>query len=235
MSLGDKTLVSERWDQEYRSGRYVGDAPLPFVDVILVSLYQYAPLRRGVGLYIGCGNGRNYVPLVDAGLKVVGIDVSRESLRQLAMRRPACAKRLQCVDFREYTPKFCLSYIIAIQVFQHGTTNDVAAYFAKVGRLLRPGGLFFLRVNAASTQIYHPHTIIERNALGGFTIRYDMGPKQDLPIHFYSRRELLHYTKGIFKPVLTPREDVTVRPPDQRGAWVQWEAVWQKKESNALC
>lgn len=235
MNLGDETHVLHRWDQDDHSGRYVGDAPLPFVDVVLVSLYQYAHLRRGVGLYIGCGSGRNYVPLVDAGLKVVGLDVSRESLRQLAARRPACAKRLQCIDFRDYTPTFPVSYIIAMQVFQHGTASDVAAYFAQVGRLLQPGGLFFLRVNAASTQIRRPHTVIDRSVLGGFTIRYEAGPKRGLPVHFYSRRELMHYTKGTFKPVLTPREDVTVRPPAQRGARVQWEAVWQKKESNALC
>jgi SAM-dependent methyltransferase len=235
MSLGDETLVSQRWDQAYRSGRYVGDAPLPFVDVILVSLYQYAHLRRRVGLYIGCGNGRHYIPLVDAGLKVVGLDVSRQSLQQLAARRPACAKRLLCIDFRDYAPKYRMSYMIAIQVFQHGTASDVAAYFAKVGRLLQPGGLFFLRVNAASTQIDHPHTVIDRSALGGYTIRYDTGPKQGLPLHFYSRRELMHYTKGIFEPVLTPREDATLQPPDRGSTWVQWEAVWQKKESNALC
>jgi len=35
--------------------------------------------------------------------------------------------------------------LIRIQVFQHGADADVATYFEKVGALLRPGGLFFLR------------------------------------------------------------------------------------------
>lgn len=235
MAPGNQTLVSQRWDHDYRNGRYVGDAPLPFVDVILVSLYQYAHLRHGLGLYIGCGNGRNYVPLVDAGLDVVGLDVSSESLRQLAARRPDCARRLRCIDFRDYTAEVLLSYIVAMQVFQHGSASDAATYFASVGRLLRPGGLFFLRVNAVSTQIYYPHTVIERSVYGGLTIRYDAGPKQGLAVHFYSRNELMHYTREAFEPVLAPREDVTVRPPAQQGAWVQWEAVWKKKASTALC
>jgi hypothetical protein len=28
------------------------------------------------GLYIGCGNGRNYIPLSEAGLDLTGLDIS---------------------------------------------------------------------------------------------------------------------------------------------------------------
>ncbi len=122
-----------------------------------------------------------------------------------------------------------LSYIVAIQVFQHGTAADVATYFANVAALLRPGGLFFLRVNAASTQIFHAHTILERTARGGTTIRYDAGPKQGLAVHFYAREELGDLTRAAFDVVRPPREQIIQRTPPQTGFWAQWEAVWRRR------
>jgi cyclopropane fatty-acyl-phospholipid synthase-like methyltransferase len=81
-------------------------------------------------------------------------------------------------------------------VFQHSTDEDAARYFAAAARLLPPGGLLFLRVNSASTEIYHRHSVIERNALGGFTIRYEEGQKEGMAVHFYAREELLDRTDG---------------------------------------
>ena len=116
---------------------------------------------------------------------------------------------------------------MAIQVFQHGTTADVATYFSNVRTALRPGGLFFLRVNSASTQIFHRHTVIERASHGGLTIRYEAGSKEGLAIHFYARDELAALTAGGFEPVMPPRERIIERTPPQTGCWAQWEAVWR--------
>jgi SAM-dependent methyltransferase len=229
----DSALTASRWDDEYRHQRYVDEPPLPFVERIVEVLRADPRAWSGSGLYVGCGNGRNYLPLVDAGLDLLGLDVSREALRQLAARRPASpAQRLACGDFRalrDAGPRF--DYLIAIQVFQHGDDADVTGYLDKVAALLRPGGLFFLRVNSASTEVYHAHTVLERNALGGFTVRYEAGPKSGLPIHFYSRRELVERLAPAFVPVMEPREDVTVRAAPQTGSWAQWEAIWKRRDA----
>ena len=163
-ALMDERLTALRWDAEYRSGRYAADPPLPFVDDILAMLDATPALRDGIGVYVGCGNGRNYLSLVDAGLRVYGLDLSLEALRQLAARRTALP--LICGDFRGFAARGGLAYVVAIQVFQHGTVADVAAYFANVRAVLRPGGLFFLRVNSVATQIVRRHTVIERTAYG---------------------------------------------------------------------
>jgi SAM-dependent methyltransferase len=221
----DERLTALRWDAEYRSGRYVDEPPLPFVDDVVRMLDERPALRNSAGLYVGCGNGRNYLPLVDAGLRVYGLDLSLEALRQLAARRAALP--LICGDFRSFVSAGGLGYVIAIQVFQHGSEADVATYFATVKASLRPGGLFFLRVNSVATQIIRRHTVIERTASGGITIRYDEGPKQDLAIHFYARDELAELTADGFEPVMPPRERIIARTPPQTGCWVQWEAVWR--------
>ena len=221
-------LVATSWDAEYRAGRYVAEDPLPFVDQIISTLRAHPAAIAGIGLYVGCGNGRNYLPLVDAGLALHGLDVSREALDQLIARCPTLAPRLACADFRALEIASPFDYLVAIQVFQHGDQADVDAYFARTAAVLKAGGLFFLRVNSASTEMYFRHTVVDRNDFGGRTIRYDEGPKRGLCVHFYSRDELLELARGRFRLLVGPREEVTARTPPKTGRWSQWEAVWQK-------
>lgn len=235
-SDNESGLLASRWDAEYRNRRYADDPPLPFVQQIIETVRADPGATSGTGLYVGCGNGRNYLPLVDAGLDLFGLDVSPEALARLRQRRPALpARRLFCGDFWTFDPpsRRAFDYLLAIQVFQHGTEAEVAAYFERSAALLRPGGLLFLRVNSASTQVYHAHTVVERNALGGFTVRYDAGPKAGLHVHFYSRPELWATLARAFVPVAEPREAVTVRALPATGSWAQWETIWRRREAAA--
>jgi SAM-dependent methyltransferase len=229
--MSDSELTAARWDAEYRRARYANEPPLPFVERIVETLRAESSLSTGTGLYVGCGNGRNYLPLVDAGLDLFGLDISPEAIKRLRERRPTLpSPRLICEDFRTFQPhRPQFDYVIAIQVFQHGVDADVTAYLAKVASVLRPGGLFFLRVNSASTQVYHAHTVLERHALGGFTVRYDDGPKRGLPIHFFSHAELLARLTPAFVPLMMPWEDVTMREAPKTGSWAQWETIWRRR------
>ena len=183
----------------------------------------------GRGLYVGCGNGRNYLPLVDAGLDILGLDLSPEAIKQLAGRRPAVANRLICADFAAFEGVARpFDFLIAIQVFQRGGDAAARRYFDTAAKLLRPGGLFFLRVNSATTEVYHAHTVTERNPLGGLTVRYEAGPKRGLLVHFYSRAELAERLSRLFSPVMPLREDVIVRAAPKTGSWAQWEGVWRR-------
>src|SRR5688572_17112100 len=93
-------LLSLRWDAEYRRGRYAGEPPIQFAGTVVSILQQHPSILERGGLYVGCGNGRNYLPLVDLGLDLLGLDVSPEAIRRLAERRPAQTLRLICEDFR---------------------------------------------------------------------------------------------------------------------------------------
>lgn len=88
---------------------------------------------------------------------------------------------------------------------------------------------FFLRVTAASTEVWHRHTVVERHPLGGFTIRYEEGPKRDLLVHFYTADELLDRTRDAFSVVVPSREDVIRRELPKTGSWAQWEGVWRRR------
>lgn len=224
-----EALAARRWDEEYRRGRYAGEAPLPFVHTILEVLRGAALAGEAPGLYVGCGNGRNYLPLVDAGLSLYGVDVSPEALHQLAARRPGLSGRLLQGDFQDVEPPGPIAYLIAIQVFQHGTLAAATRFFDRVTALLPPGGLFFLRVNSAATQVIRRHAVIERGEHGGFSVQYLEGPKDGLAIHFYTRSELDALTGTHFAAVVEPREDIIHRAPPEHGFWAQWEAVYQRR------
>lgn len=223
----DHIHVSARWDELYSDRRYAEDPPIPFVKKILSTL-QANSILGSTGLYVGCGNGRNYLPLVHSGLNLYGVDISHVALRQLAEKEPAISDLLIHADFRGFHSRGQFDYIIAIQVFQHGFNADVARYFANVRSILSPGGLFFLRVNSISTQIVRPHTVVEQIRFGGKTVIYDAGPKQGLTVHFYSKQELIHLTCEGFEIVDELREDFTQRIPPEKGIWSQWEGIWRR-------
>src|SRR3954452_15865288 len=85
--------VAAAWDREYEQGRYVGAEPVRFVADVISSARR-SDLIGEPGLYIGCGNGRDYIPLVHAGLDLTGIDVSGVAIRDLASREPSRVDRL---------------------------------------------------------------------------------------------------------------------------------------------
>jgi hypothetical protein len=94
---------------------------------------------------------------------------------------------------------------------------------------LSPRGLLFVRVNGAATDVFHRHSVVERNRLGGYTVWYEEGPKRDLLVHFYSREEVLERTRGTFRVLVPPREDVIPRSPPKTICWAQWEAVRERE------
>src|ERR1700750_2950699 len=78
-AMGSTGPVGASWDAEYRRGRYASEPPIAFVETILTMLRAEPALWGGRGLSVGCGNGRNYLPLVDAGATLDGIDLSLEA------------------------------------------------------------------------------------------------------------------------------------------------------------
>ena len=156
-------LLSERWDAEYKSGKYAQEQQIPFVSEIVETLNQFSV--KGRGLYVGCGNGRNYIPLIEAGLNLEGLDVSPVALKMLSERIKSPLK-LHCTTFQSFQPDALYDYIVAIQVFQHGTEQECKQHFEKALSLLKPNGLLFLRVNSSNTQPFFQHEIIEKNNFG---------------------------------------------------------------------
>ena len=221
----DGCMVADVWDREYGTGRYAGEQPLEFVREMAAELEKRPEIRRSRGLYVGCGNGRNYLGLAKSGLDIIGLDVSAVGLGQIAAKEPSLAPKLVHGDFLGYSGRF--GFIVAIQSFQHGDASRAAGYFRKAASMLEAGGLLFVRVNDADTDIVHPHRVTE-GADGGFTVLYEDGPKRGLHIHFFSLYELEAAVAGSGMHMMRPPRKVTVRRGVGRGSWSQWEMVAAK-------
>ena len=112
--------LSLAWNAAYRDGKYGAEPALGFTADIIRELEQDPSVMDGSGLYVGCGNGRNYVPLAKCGLKITGLDASKVALDALAKRLPGHSDLLVCGDFPDYDPGMQFQYVISIQAFQHG-------------------------------------------------------------------------------------------------------------------
>jgi Methyltransferase domain len=218
--------AARAWDVEYERGRYRDEPPLPFVADILAAARAHE-LLGAEGIYIGCGNGRNYLPLLAGGLDLVGLDVSTRALAQLAARVPDRRDRLIQGKVTALPARARYRLVIGIQVFQHGDRATAHAHIGAGQARLLPGGLFCLRVNAVGTELEYSHDVLEREADGGFSVRYREGPKSGLDVHFFAASELAALFAG-YEAVLTMRLDRTWRTPPARGQWSQWEAIWRK-------
>jgi len=225
---GEPGPAAAAWDAEYAAGRYATEPPVAFTRDILAAARRTSLTR---GLYIGCGNGRNYLPLVASGLDLTGLDISAAAIAQLCARAPDRRDRLVHGDLSALPASAVYQVVIGIQVFQHGDRGAAHTHIRAAQRRVTAGGLFCLRVNATATDVWPGHEVTERHPDGGFTVRYLAGPKQGLLIHFFAGAELEALFGGGFTPVLPPRLQQTRRNAPQPGQWSQWEAIWLRTPS----
>jgi len=220
--------AANAWDSEYVRGRYRDEPPVEFVKDIIRVFRGCAPdLRQG--LYIGCGNGRNFIPLCEAGLSLVGVDISDEAIAQLRTRLPEAAANLHVATVEDLPVGAAFPFVIGIQVFQHGTRKAAHKHLRAAQRRVDPGGYFCLRVNAVGTDIWPSHDVRERFGDGSLTVRYSEGPKAGLDVHFFAEEELASLFETDFVPVVPLRGRAHSRYPTEQGAWLQWEAIWRRK------
>ena len=213
------------WEAQYASGRYLDEPPVAFVDDIVRASRATSRTR---GLYIGCGNGRNFMPLLEAGMDLVGLDISLTALQQLRTRLAARRGLLACGEVRSLDSSVLFDVIVAIQVFQHGSRAETHRHVQEAQGRVAPGGLICIRVNSTATDVFPAHDVVERDDDGSFTVQYRVGAKKGLDVHFFSEPELRALFAEAFTPVLNPREQVTTRAPASLGQWTQWEGIWRR-------
>jgi len=219
------TSAAASWDAEYASGRYRHEPPVGFARDI-IDAARSRNLARG--LYIGCGNGRNFIPLSEAGLDLIGLDISARAVAQLRQRRPSTSG-LIVGDLGAVLPSARFELVIGIQVFQHGHRDQAHQHLTGAAARVAPGGLLCVRVNATETDVRHQHERTESASDGSFTVRYRGGPKAGLDIQFFTATELERLIGDGFSAVLPPRLDSTPHAPPTHGQWSQWEVIWQRR------
>ncbi len=157
---------------------------------------------------VGCGPGRNLLPLAERGFRVVGVDLSREMLKAFQSKAEAAgiADRcgfllanmtdLSCIADRSADALLCLYSSMGMV---QGRENR-RSFLQHVARILVPEGQFIVHVHNRGSWLRDPGGI--RRTIGDW-IRskrdrgWDFGdriyPYRGLPsmfLHIYSEREL---------------------------------------------
>lgn len=145
-------LSLEEWNKAYLTGwhrkRWSHQYPSPELSGFLAS----GMLRpKSNILEVGCGAGLDAVFLANLGHKVTGIDISPPALdiaRAVAARHRAAVlwEEGDVLDMPFEDRQF--DFVSDRGCFHHLLDSDRAAYFHSIARVLKPGGLLFLRGRA---------------------------------------------------------------------------------------
>lgn len=173
------------WDDRYRTGRTpwdFGRAPLDLLQFL--SKWN----RLGRVLVPGCGSGYEVKTLLAAGNEVVAIDLSAEAVaRARAWLAEAAADVVRREDFFEVAFAEGSFGAIYERTFHCALPLSLRpAYFERVRRLLKPGGLlfgYFLYGHEAEPPPYPMAAEEERSAFARHFDLLESRPSQDaLPL-----------------------------------------------------
>lgn len=137
------------WEQTYVSGDYREhwEYEVPSQELVAAMATGLAP-SDGTALDIGCGAGRESVFLAECSLKTIGVDISPKALEIGTERDQAAATD---VDFRRGrffdlpVADASVNFINDRGALHLVGEDDRPQFAAEVARVLKPGGVMFLR------------------------------------------------------------------------------------------
>ena len=102
-------------------------------------------------LELGCGTGRDSAVLVNAGQRVVGIELSTESVAAARARVPHGAE-FHCADFRAPFPVAdgSVGVVLASLSLHYFAWDETLALARRIHRVLRPRGVLLCRLNSVN-------------------------------------------------------------------------------------
>lgn len=134
----------EAYDLRYRQIhqqhlQWSSETPTPIVAEIL---QQYPLSHEAKLLEIGCGEGRDAIPLLEKGMDLLATDISPEAIRYCRERMPAFADRFQVLDCigGEWPGTFDLIYAVAV-LHMLVMDSDRRAFYRFIREHLKPDGL----------------------------------------------------------------------------------------------
>ncbi|MCF2530245.1 class I SAM-dependent methyltransferase [Yinghuangia soli] len=228
-AVGDQVAIAAAfWDAAFSEGRFLDLPPDGFVTAIAAAAEQHG-LLPGPGLCIGPGNGRNYLPLVAAGLDLVGLDIAAAGLASLSERAPDRADRLVLGDLSALPGDAVYPVVIGLNVFQHGTRAQASAHISAALERVEPGGLFCLQVNSDRARTNRPHELVERADDGSFTVRYELPGTPGLYSHFFAEPSLAALLAGS-TPVVPLHIDAIDPATGEPGPWHRWQGIYRRPD-----
>jgi len=134
----------EAYDERYktvhaRSIRWFGDRPSPIVSEVIS---RYGIQKHNKILEIGCGEGRDALPLLAAGYDLLATDVSPEAIAYCQALSPTHARRFRVLDCVKDRLTQTFDLIVAVAVLHMLVPDDDrAAFYRFLAEHLSPDGI----------------------------------------------------------------------------------------------
>jgi len=132
--------VAARYDAET-----VGMPVAPVLDFL-------EPLAGGGALELAIGTGRIAVPLAERGVRVAGIDLSRDMVAELRKKTNTIPVAIGDYATTRVDGEFSLAYIVFNSISNQTTQEGQVATFANAAAHLAPGGCFVVEVGTKNRQ-----------------------------------------------------------------------------------
>lgn len=187
------------WNDIYKEGDYsYYDLDEPHEDLDKVTdKFKEEGVEKVLDL--GCGSGRNLIPLAEEGFDVSGIDASKEGI-EIAhdiLNQEDLEADLETEDVFEPLPYADNSFdaVVSVQVLQHGSLNQIKHAIEEIKRILRPGGLIFVTLCGRRSQGEVRYCLVKTaRKIAPRTYVPTIGKEEGL-IHYIYNKEVLkkHY------------------------------------------
>lgn len=179
--------AGERWDWEYSIRNSGRRDPLPIVDAVI----EIAQPEQRL-LYIGIGDGRNFLPLIDAGLDIVGCEISRVGIDRLLEERPDVANRAFFGSFDDvFGGADLFDGVVVSRVLVDSDLSVTEARLRSARRLLRPGGFIAAQWTAAGTDPWPGWTRADLDEKANLHLTYEDDGVRKVYLSFRGCVELL--------------------------------------------
>lgn len=130
----------QRYQQVHREGfQWASDVPTP---IVRQTIERYGLTLQAEILEIGCGEGRDALPLLRQGWNLLATDVSQESIRYCKEKLPDFAASFAAVDCLKDQMDRRFDFIYAVAVLHMLVPDeDRAVFYRFIQEHLKPDGI----------------------------------------------------------------------------------------------
>jgi len=189
------------WNDIYTdSKKYVYyDLNKPHSDLVVVSkVFKEKRVKKILDL--GCGIGRNMIPLIEDGFELSGVDESKEAIKILKskIKNKSLVAKLKNSKFQNLSfPDNHFDAVISVQTLNHGYEADIIQGFKELFRVLKPGGIIFITLPGRISKGKVRHCLVktarkvERN-----TYIPTIGEEIGIPHYIFNKSLIAKYMRG---------------------------------------
>jgi SAM-dependent methyltransferase len=172
--MKDNGLFSTR-DNDYWNRFYKDNPPLSMNASRFAKFVSEQIIPGRTIIDLGCGNGRDSIYFHSLGMRVIGIDLSKEAIASLNNQNEA-GRVFVCADFVSEIARYCqCTYYVYSRFSLHAISeNQEQVLLKNVFAALTHGGYFFIEVRSVNDELFGKGKEVGRNTFeyGGHCRRF---------------------------------------------------------------